>query len=171
MRGFLLIAPDGTTRGRLLAMQNHLRDAVNRQGVHFTERLGAPLLAWPFGTPDEVAEAADLLRGVALPPFALASLEGRPQEDRPAEVGFRLSGAEGLQEEIERRLKQVLDPDPPQPPFVRLARISPPSRKVGAALRGSRLLGAEGPPFVAAGLEFWTQTPEGFAPQHSLSSP
>lgn len=161
MRGFLSLEPDDATQARLFAVQNRLRDALNRQGVHFPDRLGPTLLSWPFATLGELDEARESLQ-VDLPALHLEGLHGLPNDDRPAEVGFSVSGMESLQFELFARLKSLLDPDPPKLPFVRLARVSPASRKVGIALRGSGLVGQGGGPFVPRALTLWRQTPQGF---------
>ena len=167
MRGFLSLEPDGATLSRLLAAQNRLRDALTRQGVHFPERLGATLLAWPFGTPDELDAAADTL-DVALPAMSLASPRGLPNDDRPAEVGCPLLGAEETQARLYASIRALLDPDPPKPAVVRLARIAPPSRKAGAALRSLGSLGDAVSPFHAGALVLWRQTPLGFEAHRRL---
>lgn len=161
MRGFLSLEPDDATQARLVAVQNRLHDALNRQGVHFPDRLGPTLLSWPFATLGELDGARELLHA-ELPAVQLEGLYGLPNDDRPAEVGFAVSGVESLQFELFARLRSLLDPDPPKPPFIRLTRVSPPSRKVGAALRASGLLGHGGGPFVPRALTLWRQTPQGF---------
>ena len=166
MRGYISFQWALVCHNRLYDCQNRLRDAVARQGVAFPDRLGATLLVWPYGTDGEMERAAASLTGIEIPTLAFSPLQCLPNETRPAEVGFTIEEAESLQIEIYTHLEVILDPDPPKPPFVRLCRIAPPSRKVGAALRGSGLLGMKGPEFVATGLEFWTQTPEGFALRH-----
>ena len=171
MRGFLSLDPDPTTRERLLILQNRLRDALTRQGVHFAEpdRLAPVLLAWPFGRNDELEEAAALLRGVSLPPTQSKPLEGRPNNDRPAEVGCGIFGLEELQAQLFDLLRATLDPDQPKEAFIRLVRISPPSRKVGIALRSSGLLGSDLGSFVPASITLWRQSPQGFEVCRTLS--
>lgn len=171
MRGFLSLDPDSATRERLIALQNRLRDALTRQGVHFAEpeRLAPTLLAWPFGRNDELEEAATLLRGVSAPCVLAKPMEGRPNNDRPAEIGCEILGLEELQAQLFERLRATLDPDQLKESFVRLVRISPPSRKVGVALRGSGLLGSGIGDFVPAALTLWRQSPQGFEPCRTLS--
>ncbi len=167
MRGFLTLDPDEATHARLVVFQNRLRNALTRQGVSFPDRLAPVLLAWPFATLGELDEAASLV-APCLSNLMLAPLHGNPNDDRPAEVGLRLRGAEAMQSELGALLKQTLDPDLPKPPFVRLVRVSPPSRKVGAALRASGLLGMAAGEFVPQSLSFWRQTPQGFDVHRSL---
>ena len=162
MRGFVSLEPDAATLARLIAVQNRLRNVSARQGVSFPERLGATLLAWPFGTSAEIDRAVEAVSALDLSPLALGGLGAIPNEERPAGVGFALKGLETFQRDLFARLAQPLDPDPPGAVSLRIVRIAPPSRKVGVALRGSGLLGAEGGPFVVRALGFWSQTPEGF---------
>ena len=192
MHGFLTLDPDAATQSRLLTLQNRLRNALSRQGVHFPDRLAPTLLVWPFATLEELDQAAEQIRfspfpsagegpGVRGPEVSderergawpnlvsLESLHGRPNDDRPAEAGLSLAGCEDLQTTLAAILKQTLDPDPPKPPFIRLARVSPPSRKVGAALRASALPGADAGPFVPCSLTLWRQTPQGFEIHQTL---
>lgn len=160
MRGFLSLEPDEQTLRRLVEAQNRLRDGLTRQGVSFPERLDAPLLSWPFATRDQLSEAAERLPKV-MPILRLGPMEGRPSSDRPGEVGFGLLGAEELQRTLFAELREPVDPDPPKPAFVRLARVAPASRKVGAALRSMGPLD-EGGEFLAQILRIWNQTPQGF---------
>ncbi|GEM_PF-4298665 len=169
MRGYLSLEPDAATRARLLAFQKRLRDALARQGVSFPDRLGAPLLAWPFATLDEIDEAARAVAPRPAPVLTLGTLRGFPNDDRPAEIGFALSGAEGLQAELFGLLRGPLDPDPPKVAAIRLVRVSPPSRKVGAAMRGAGLLGAGGELFVPDALAIWNQTPQGFEIRRTMA--
>ncbi len=162
MRGFLSLEPDAATRARLVAAQNRLRDALTRQGVSFPDRLGVVLLAWPFGTDDQLSEATERLLGIVPPPILLRSLDGRPNADRPAEAGFVAEGLLPLQDRLFADLRVSLDPDPPKPAFVRLVRISPPSRKVGAALRSAMAGEAESESFGPDQLVLWRQSPQGF---------
>lgn len=165
MRGFLSLEPDDETLPRLVALQNRLRDSLTRQGVHFPDRLGPTLLAWPYATLRELDLAAELVPR-DLPELTLHRLQGRPNDARPAEVGLVVEGCDGYQAALAARLKDALDPDPPKPPFVRLARVSPPSRKVGAAL--SPLAGGGGGPFGSRALLIWRQSPDGFEIHRTL---
>lgn len=167
MRGFLSLEPDEATLARLLTVQNRLRDAVTRQGVHFPERLGATLLAWPFGTADEMDAASESI-DVPIPELSLSPPRTLPNDERPAEIGCTLVGAEEIQARLFASLRVLLDPDPPKPALVRLARIAPPSRKVGAALRGFGPLGDAVVPFLAGELVLWRQTPQGFEAHRRL---
>lgn len=162
MRGFLTLDPDKATQARLLAVQNRLRDALDRQGVHFHEVRGATLLAWPFATLPDLDEAAELVGRRQTPEIGTGGLEGLPHGERPSEVGFGLSELGSLQDELAALLKETLDPDPPKPAFIRLVRVAPPSRKVGVALGGSGLLGALIGAFVPASMTIWRQTSQGF---------
>lgn len=162
MRGFLSLEPDAATLAMLTGAQNRLRDALSRQGVSFPDRLGIVLIQWPFGTDDQLSEAAERLTSVVAPRIDLAPLTGNPSSDRPAEIGFPAEGLEAVQETAFRLLREPVDPDPPKPAFVRLARVSPPSRKVGAALRAAGATEAGERPFVAEKLALWRQTPQGF---------
>ncbi len=96
MRGYLSLDPGEETLDRLVEVQNRLRDALTRQGVHFTERtrLAPTLIQWPFGTEDEIEEAAGKLTGLAAPTASLLPLAGKPNADRPAEIGFAVHGVE-----------------------------------------------------------------------------
>lgn len=162
MRGLLTLEPDDATEAFLRDVQNRLRNTLTRQGVHFNERLGPTLLSWPFATTDELLHAATLLHDLPLGRVTLETLHGRPNDDRPAEIGFGVSGAEGLQGALFRRLKAALDPDEPKSPYVRLVRIAPASRKVGTAFRGSGLVALPSNGFVPRGIALWNQTPTGF---------
>ena len=162
MRGFLSLEPDAATRLVLAAMQNQLRDALSRQGVSFPERLGATLVAWPFGTTKEIDRAADALAGLTLSRLTLGPLRGRPGDERPSEIGSELQGLDTLVRIIAERIAEPLDPDPPPRPFVRLVRVAPASRKVGIALRASGLMHLEAGVFQGESLGFWRQTPQGF---------
>ena len=163
MRGFLSLEPDETTLSRLVETQNRLRDSIARQGVHFTEadRLAPVLISWPFASLDEIERATTTVIP-APPPLHVDGLHARPNDDRPAEIGHVLQGCEALQRTLFEALRELLDPDPPKPAFVRLARVSPPSRKIGIGLRGSRLLGAGEALFNGINLTFWRQNPTGF---------
>lgn len=167
MRGYVTLDPDGATLARLVETQRRLRDALARQGVHFVEleRIAPTLLAWPFATLDEI-ESVEWVPYVVDP--ELGALRGRPNDDRPAEIGHELRNVETLQGHLYEHLKGPLDPDPPKAAFVRLARVSPPSRKVGAALHGSGLLGLAPGPFQATTLTFWRQNPSGFEPCRTM---
>lgn len=165
MRGFLSLEPDEATLARLLTLQNRLRDGLTRQGVHFPDRLGAPLLAWPFATLDEL-DRAEI--DPDLPELSLGPLRGLPNDDRPAEIGCPLLGADAAQAALFAALRSLLDPDPPKAPFVRLARVAPPSRKVGAALRGLGPVGSAVTPFRAGEIVLWRQTPQGFEAHRRL---
>lgn len=169
MRGFLSLEPTPAAQQELAAIQNRLHDALSRQGVHFADRFGAPLLNWPFGTLEELDQAAEFLQDVSRLHFYLGTLQGRPNHDRPAEVGFEVLGLQAFQESLFARLKPILDPDPIKPPFIRLVRISPPSRKVGAALHGSGLIGTKAPSFVAASLTLWRQSPQGYEAYRTMA--
>lgn len=171
MRGFLSLDPDPKTREHLVAVQNRLQDSLARQGVHFAEpeRLAPTLIAWPFGRNEELEEAATLLKGLSAPSARPAPLEGRPNSDRPAEIGFGLLGIESFQAQLYERLRATLDPDSPKDAFIRLVRVSPPSRKVGAALRGSGLLGSDLGAFVPESITLWRQSPQGFEVCRTLS--
>jgi len=169
VRGYLSLEPNPETRRALATIQNRLHDALARQGVHFTDRFGATLLTWPFGTFEELDEAFEKLRGRPIPSLTISPLQGRPNTDRPAEAGFLIEGLEPLQEALFQDLKAALDPDPPKPPFIRLARISPASRKVGVALHGSNLLGVSAPPFVAESLTLWHQSPQGYEAYRTMA--
>lgn len=161
MKGFLSLEPDLPTHAQLVAIQNRLRDVLDRQGVSFPERLHAPLVVWPFATLEELDAASEIV-----PPnrreLTVSATRGFPNDDRPAEVGLALQGAETMQAELWARLRTTLDPDPPKPPRVRLARVAPPSRKVGIALRQANLLGADDDSYVADAIALWRQTPHGF---------
>ena len=169
MRGFLSLDPDPATLGLLIARQNLLRDALTRQGVHFTEpeRLAPVLLAWPFATLDQLSEASQRLSKVPAP-IRLGPLVGLPNGDRPAEIGHGVLDLEAFQSELYRAFGRLLDPDPPKPAFVRLARVSPPSRKVGAGLHGTGLLGSNEGLYVPVSLTIWKQTPTGFEPCRTM---
>lgn len=160
MRGFLSLEPDEATLARLLATQNRLRDGLSRQGVSFPDRLGIVLIAWPFGDAVQIEEGATRLEGLMPPPVRLGPLAGRPNDARPAEVGFAAEGLEAFQTALFERLREPLDPDPPKPAFVRLVRVSPPSRKVGAALHTVERPDAGD--FSPQSLAMWRQTPQGF---------
>ena len=161
MRGFLALEPDDATLAGLVARQNRLRDGLARQGVSFADRLNAPLVVWPFARVNELDEAFRRLSPCAFS-SSLGPLRGGPNDDRPGEIGHALEGTEPFQGKIWEELRELLDPDPPKPPFVRLVRVSPPSRKVGHTLRSIGLLGTGSGRFIAESLGIWTQTPQGF---------
>lgn len=162
MKGFLSLEPDEGTHARLATVQNRLRDALTRQGVHFPDRMGVLLLAWPFADRDQLFEAAVRLKEIVVPIVDLRPLGARPNADRPAEIGFDAEGLRPLQDRLFDALRDPLDPDPPKDAFVRLARVSPPSRKVGAALRGAGALGLSVDEFSPVALTIWHQTPTGY---------
>ena len=169
MRGFLSLDPDEETLTRLVATQNRLRSAVSRQGVHFVEveRLPPVLLTWPFATSPEIEEIPTFEIEIS-ETIRLESLQSRPNDERPSEFGFTMHGVASLQSSLFQGLRVILDPDPLQPAFVRLARVSPPSRKVGAAIRSSHLLGQGEGPFKAISLTIWKQNPTGFEPCRTM---
>lgn len=169
MRGFLSLEPNAETRRGLGAIQNRLHDSLARQGVHFSDRFGVTLLVWPFGTFEELDEAFQRLQGYVVPSPTVLPFRGRPNDDRPAEVGFEVDGLGPIQEALFQTLKSTLDPDPPKTPFIRLARVSPASRKVGVALRGSSLIGVSGPRFVAESLTLWQQSPQGYEAYRTMA--
>ena len=76
--------------------RDRLRDALARQGVSFPDRLGATLLAWPFGTEEEIARAAEVVgNDRASPPAARRA--HRTTERRPSGRGrLRARGRRGV---------------------------------------------------------------------------
>jgi RNA 2',3'-cyclic 3'-phosphodiesterase len=143
MRLFLGIWIDETVLEGLEEPLGKLREAITRQGVRFTRPERIHLTVRFLGNvmedalPDLTASLREGLQGAAAPQLEVSEIGGFPGLHRPAVVW---AGVSGPLEELHRRVVEATDVFAERPddkefrPHLTLARVSPPSQKVGRAL-------------------------------------
>ncbi len=143
VRLFVAIWPPSEVLDQLEPVLQRLQSGIGRQGVRFTKPEKMHLTLRFLGDVDEkglsalIDALAEKLQGLSIGEVAVSGLGGFPDEKRPAIVWAGLKGeftavhekiieaTEGFEEGAESK---------PLRPHLTLARVSPPSQKVGRAL-------------------------------------
>ena len=137
----LLVAvfPDSETLGKLIEVQNKLRELITRQGVRFIapEKLHLCLRSLSYAEDNEtltgLAKLTELAPVLSAEQIFSQSVSGIPDLDRPKTIAHSFE-SEPL-ERINRALMPYFWQDSADIGKVALARISPPSKAVGKIIQ------------------------------------